>query len=187
MKDKNGNETVDIWLEKDILNNHYYCLVKKLNDMIPLMSHNTLLYNVIDTRKFEVLENKKHILTCFASFIDIINMNNIPLENTIKLMKNKNNISQKVVNFIRNCDLHIDDFEYVDMKNIQFPENFKIEQIAENVLHSKETLMDQVRLVTTYKGVTVPSLLFDSAGTKKDCFISKLHNRSIRRRKNTNN
>ena len=27
--------------------------------------------------------------------------------------------------------------------------------------------MDQVRLVSTYKGVTVPSLLFDSTGTKK--------------------
>ena len=27
--------------------------------------------------------------------------------------------------------------------------------------------MDQIRLVSTYKGVQVPSMLFDSTGTKK--------------------
>lgn len=39
--------------------------------------------------------------------------------------------------------------------------------------------MDQIRLVSTYKGVHVPSMLFDSTGTKKivaiaDCVIKVL-------------
>ena len=37
----------------------------------------------------------------------------------------------------------------------------------EEVLDVVENLMDQIRLVSTYKGVRVPSLLFDSTGTKK--------------------
>ena len=31
----------------------------------------------------------------------------------------------------------------------------------------REKLMEQIRLVSTYKGVKVPSLIFDSTGTKK--------------------
>ena len=37
----------------------------------------------------------------------------------------------------------------------------------EKALEIPEQLMDQIRLVSVYKGVEVPSLLFDSTGTKK--------------------
>ena len=56
-------------------------------------------------------------------------------------MKNKNQLHQKVVEFIKNADLYMDNFEYVDM-------------------------------VSTYKGVNVPSMMFDSTGTKKIAAIA---------------
>ena len=167
LKDKYGNETVEIWLEKDILNKRYYSKDENILETIPRILATNILINGIDTSDLTYLGKMKNILIGFASKIDIINMNNIPMENTIKLMKNKNNMSKKVVNFIKDSDLYMDNFEYVDMENVQIPSDFKNEQIDENVLHSKETLMEQVRLVSTYKGVKVPSLLFDSTGTKK--------------------
>ena len=37
-----------------------------------------------------------------------------PMQHTIELMKNKNQLQQKVVEFIKNADLYMDNFEYVD-------------------------------------------------------------------------
>ena len=61
----------------------------------------------------------KQILIGFADKIDIINMNDIPMKHTIELMKNKNQLQHKVVEFIKNADLYMDNFEYVDMDKIQ--------------------------------------------------------------------
>ena len=166
-KDKYGNESVDVWLEIDVPINKYDCRDKKLQETIPLMSHNNLLYYVIDTSKFEFLENMKNILTGFAEKIDIINMNNIPMEHTIQLMKNKGGIQEKIVNFIKNADLYMDNFEYVDMDKIKVEVESENQQIDEAVLNEKQHIMDQVRLVSTYKGIPVPSIIFDSTGTKK--------------------
>ena len=46
-------------------------------------------------------------------------MNDIPMKHTIELMKNKNQLQHKVVEFIKNADLYMDNFEYVDMDKIQ--------------------------------------------------------------------
>lgn len=94
-------------------------------------------------------------------------MNNIPMKHTIELMKNKNRLQNKIVDFIRNADLYLDNFEYVDMDNIETEYEGSNEKPEEEVLDVVENLMDQIRLVSTYKGIKVPSFLFDSTGTKK--------------------
>ena len=63
--------------------------------MIPIVSKNNLLCYVIDTNKFEHINEMKQIRVGFAEIIDVINMNNIPMEHTIELMKNKNQLQQK--------------------------------------------------------------------------------------------
>ena len=100
--------------------------------------------------------------TAFTSDIDYI-----PMEHTIELMKNKNQLQQKIVEFIKNADLYLDDFEYVDMDKIRVKTGEGDEKPEERVLDLPESIMDQIRLVSTYKGVHVPSMLFDSTGTKK--------------------
>ena len=42
----------------------------------------------------------KRIIIDFAEKIDIINMNNIPMRNTIELLKNRNQVQKRVVDFI---------------------------------------------------------------------------------------
>lgn len=166
-KDRYGNEKEILWLKKDIVNQQYYCIDENVLSMIPLMSSNNLLCYVIDASKFEYLERMKKIIIEFAQKIDILNMNNIPMEKTIELMKNRDGLQEKIVEFIKNADLYMDNFECVDMEQIKFDVQTENEKPDEEVLNMREKLMEQIRLVSTYKGVKVPSLIFDSTGTKK--------------------
>ena len=111
-KDQYGNEKEILWLEKDTVNQKYSCIDQDVLLMIPLMSSNNLLCYVIDASKFEHLEKMKKIIVEFAQKIDILNMNNIPMKKTIELMKNKGDLQKKVVEFIKNADLYMDNFGY---------------------------------------------------------------------------
>ena len=166
-KDQYGNEKEILWLEKDTVNQRYSCIDQDVLLMIPLLSSNNLLCYVIDASKFEHLEKMKKIIIEFAQKIDILNMNNIPMKKTIELMKNKGGLQRKVVEFIKNADLYMDNFEHVDMDQIKIDDRTENEKPDEEVLNMREKLMEQIRLVSTYKGVKVPSLIFDSTGTKK--------------------
>lgn len=160
------------WLKKDTISELYECIDENVQNTVPIVSKNNLLCYVIDTSKFEHVGEMKRILVGFAEKIDIINMNNIPMQHTIKLMKNKNRLQQKVVEFIKNADLYMDNFKYVDMDKIQLKTGEGDEKPDEKVLDIPDQIMDQIRLVSTYKGVQVPSMMFDSTGTKKIAAIA---------------
>ena len=172
LKDQYNNEKVVCWLKKDTISEIYESVDEDVLAMIPVVSKNNLLCYVIDTSKFERINEMKQILVGFAEKIDVINMNNIPMEHTIELMKNKNQLQQKIVEFIKNSDLYLDDFEYVDMDKIRVKTGEGDEKPEERVLDLPESIMDQIRLVSTYNGVHVPSMLFDSTGTKKIAAIA---------------
>ena len=171
-KDKYGNEKEKNWLEKDTVKEIFTSVDQDLQAMIPMISNNNLLYYLIDTNKFKKLSEIKNILIGFAEKIDVINMNNIPMEHTIELMKNKNKLQQKIVEFIKNADLYMDNFEYVDMDKIKLESVEYEKKPEEKVLEVLDNIMDQIRLVSTYKGISVPSVLFDSTGTKKIAAIA---------------
>lgn len=167
LKDQYGNEKEVFWLVKDSVQEQYFCADAEAIQMMPFVAKNNLLCYLIDTSKFEHLEEMKKIIVNFAEKIDIINMNNIPMKHTIELMKDQNQLQKKVVDFIKNADLYMDDFEYVDMDQIRLRVDDESEKAEEKVLNLPETIMDQIKLVSTYKGVKVPSMIFDSTGTKK--------------------
>ena len=166
-KDQYGNEKETVWLLKDIINGNCQYGDEDLLKMMPLISQSNLLFYLVDSSKFRQLAEMKRIVTKFASRVDIVNMNNIPLKRTINLMKNQNDLQRKVVEFIKNSDLYMDDFEYVDMDKIRIKMDSDEEKPEEKALDIPEQIMDQIRLVSVYRGVAVPSVLFDSTGTKK--------------------
>lgn len=166
-KDQYGNEKETVWLLKDIINGNCQYGDEDLLKMMPLISQSNLLFYLVDSSKFQQLAEMKRIVTKFASRVDIVNMNNIPLKRTINLMKNQNDLQRKVVEFIKNSDLYMDDFEYVDMDKIRVKMDSDEEKPEEKALDIPEQIMDQIRLVSVYRGVAVPSVLFDSTGTKK--------------------
>ena len=167
LKDRYSNEKEVCWLMRDTQREEYSCTDEELLAMIPVVAKNNVIFNLIDTTRFEHLNEMKNILIGFANRIDILNMNNIPMEHTIELMKNKNKLQEKVVGFIKNADLYMDNYEYVDMDKIKLKTVNVSGKPEEEVLDIPDKLMDQIRLVSTYKGVHVPSMLFDSTGTKK--------------------
>lgn len=167
LKDQYNNEKEVCWLKRDTLHDEFECIDADLMTMMPVVAKNNVIFHLIDSSKFKALNEMKEILVGFAEKIDVINMNNIPMEHTIELMKNKNQLQKKVVDFIKNADLYMDNFEYVDMGNIKLDAGGAEEKPEEKVLDVPDSVMDQIRLVSTYKGVQVPSMLFDSTGTKK--------------------
>ncbi len=72
------------------------------------------------------------------------------MQHTIELMKNKNQLQRKVVEFIKNADLYMDNFEYVDMDKIQLKTGGGDEKPDEKVLDIPENIMDQIRLVLVH-------------------------------------
>ena len=169
IRDKYSNDKEDVWYsfdvdDKDNLKND----IKDNNlvNVIEAISHNSPIYYTVDTKNFKYIEKMKRILTELANEIDIVDLNNIPLEKTIDLLKNKNKLQEKVVKFIKNADLYLEDYKYADVKDLDIYIKDDIEP-SERALHIKERIMDQMRLTSVYKGNDVPSLIFDSSGTKK--------------------
>lgn len=165
--DEYGNEKSDTLILKDIKKQEFKCIDPNVEPLMEVVANKALLCHAIDTSKFSKLAEIKHIITEFARSIDIINMNNIPIDQTIKLLKNENNIQKKVVNFIKQADVYLDDFKYAEADmDIKLKKNGKA--IAdERALALPEQLLDQLKLISVYKGHPVPSMVFDSTGTKK--------------------
>lgn len=172
LKDQYSNEKEVCWLKSDIINEVYECIDEDVKAAISVVSKNNLLCYAIDTNKFSRIGEIKKNLVEFADRIDIINMNDIPITHTIDLMKNKNKLQERVVEFIKAADLYMDNFEYVDIEEIQQKLREKESKPDEKVLDLPEKIMDHIRLFSTYKGYHVPSIIFDSTGTKKIAAIA---------------
>ena len=181
-KDQYNNEKEVCWLKKDTVSERYECIDENVQAMIPVVSKNSLLCYVIDTRKFEHINEMKQILVGFAEKIDIINMNNIPMQHTIELMKNKDQLQKKVVEFIKNADLYMDNFEYVDMDEIQVKTGEGDEKPDEKVLDIPENIMDQIRLVPHIKEFMYQACYLIPQGQRRlqllPAMLSKLLNRA---------
>lgn len=169
VKDEYGNEKVNCLLKRDLKNNIFKCLDNELINILPFTANNNILIYLLDSSKFETLKFIKETIIKFAKKIDIIDMNHPPISNTISILKSHSKLQNKVVEFIKNADLYLEDYKYDE--NIQLI--MSTQQKERNDLLNKEinliptAAMEQLKLVSVYKGIPVPSLLFDSIGTKK--------------------
>ncbi len=172
-KDQYGNEKEKIILLRDTVLKEYYFEDKTIETMMKLISGNNILIHLINETESSSLKSIKYTLLDFASKIDYVDMNNIPIQKTIDLLKNKNNIQTKIVNFILHADLDLDDFKYNEKADIE--RNISIsnkETPEEKVLDIPDRVIDQIRLTSVYRGQEVPSIFFDSTGTKKIVALS---------------
>lgn len=158
------NEREELIILKDTIQKKYKCSKKNkvLETAIQNSSSNNIVIYTLNTDNFSDLKNMKTILLDIASRIEIISMDDLTLDKTIDLLKNKDNIAPKVVNFIRNADLFLDDYSYDETGNV-----FVKKYLQLNKEIKDEHFLDEIKMVSTYKGVKVPSIIFDSLGTKK--------------------
>lgn len=163
IRDKYNNESEDLIYIKDTINDIYECPKDdKLQDVLHFASNNNIIIYTVQTDKFEVLKEVKNILVSIANSIEIVNMNRIPLSKTIEMLKNRNEETEKVVNFIRKADVYLQDIKYIDNDKLKISNK----EIEEELKKNKDVL-EHIKLVSVYKGIEVPSFIFDSIGTKK--------------------
>lgn len=164
--DQYRNSKEIVYFERDFINQKFYTKDASLQPSIHLMGRKNILIHVVDVATLPYLEEARNVLMNFAKKIVIVDMNNIPLDNTIMMLKNHDSLQKDIVSFIKNADLDLEDFKYEE-KNLPF--NLPEQKPSEDVIamQIKQSFEDTLRLTSVYKGVPVPSLLFDSTGTKK--------------------
>ena len=167
--DYNNVKATDLLL-RDTLNKKYYSEDEGLVAAMKVAARNNILIYLVDTEEFPSLKKIKELMTAFASKIDVVDMNNIPIKKTIDMLKASDEVHQKIANFVLNADLYLDDYKYLSDDEIRIvlkAQNVGDEKPQENALNAAAPLTEMLHLASVYKGVMVPSMLFDSTGTKK--------------------
>lgn len=157
-------------LIRDSVNKQYYSEDDGLNVAMKVAAKNNIIAYLVDTVGFPCLEEIKKTIIAFATRIDIVDMNNIPIRKTIEMLKASDEDHQRIANFVLNADLYLDDFKYLsddEIKIVLNEQNVGEAKPQENALNAMVPLTEMLHLASVYKGVTVPSMLFDSTGTKK--------------------
>ncbi len=161
--------TTDLLL-RDSLNKKYYSEDEGLAVAMKVAARNNILIYLVDTEEFPSLKKIKELMIAFASKIDVVDMNNIPIKKTIDMLKASDDIHQKIANFVLNADLYLDDYKYLnddEIKIVLKAQNVGDAKPQENALSAVAPLTEMLHLASVYKGIMVPSMLFDSTGTKK--------------------
>lgn len=162
-RDQYNNEKEELKFLRDTINEKFECpSSNELEKILNITSNNNILIYTVQIEKFAILQEIKTILTSVAENIEIVDMNKIPNEKTIQILKNKNEETKKVVEFIKNADLYLDDYKYNEDVDVRIDG-----KIADERTLKDQNFMDQIRLMSVYKGHEVPSIIFDSLGTRK--------------------
>ena len=169
-RDKHRNIKNKILLLRDTRQKEFFATDETLTAAMKVASKSNLLIYLLDTQSFPLLEHIKATIIAFASRIDIVDMNNIPILKTIEMLKMSNEDSQHVTKFVLNADLALDDFRYAnddEVKIVYRGVNTDKSTPQENALQQAAPLLEMLHLVSVYHGISVPSILYDSTGTKK--------------------
>ena len=123
------------------------------------------VYSVrVDDGEFQSLKAYKEALEKLGNSLTIIDLFNIPFDSTLDAFKNKN-ISKInfITSFAKHADLSIDKISFANENEV----TLTARKVNEKALEETIRVPDALRLMTTYKNAKVPSLFFDSSGTKK--------------------
>lgn len=130
-----------------------------------LPSKKPFLYSIsLDNNTFGKLKPYLESFRRFADSVEIVELYNIPIEKTIAVLKGKDeNKKRFILEFIKHADLSVQDFFYNEKAVFKGQNNEVINEEALN----KINVIDQFKLFTSYGKKSVPSIMFDSTGTKK--------------------
>lgn len=161
-----GNSTIRNIYNRDNVEEKLLILGTERLDLLKILpSKKPFLYCVsLDNDTFSSLKTYLNSFVKFAESLEIIRLFNIPIDNTINVLKGSDEKKKKfVLEFVKHADLSIEDFFYNDKTNFKGKDD---EPITEKVLKQIDVI-DQLKLFTKYGNKAVPSIFFDSTGTKK--------------------
>lgn len=169
-----NTKTIDL-LIRDSIKKNYHAEDDGLDIAMKVAAKSNIIAYLVNTEEFPRLNEIKNTIISFASKIDIVDMNNIPINKTIDMLKASDEDHQRIANFVLNADLYLDDFKYLtddEVKIVLNEQNVGNVKPQENALNAIVPLTEMLHLASVYKGITVPSVIFDSTGTKKMAAIS---------------
>jgi len=167
-KIKNGKKA--IMVHRDMKIRCFQSGDRNLAAAMRMAGRGTLLIYALDTSQFQALEEMRQVLTDFASSIDVIDMNNIPIGMTLDMLKDGGEMQRLIVDFVKKADLSLDDFHYASepaVGSLRLPGYGEERRPSEEALNNHSRMTDLQHLESVYRGVRVPSLYHDSTGTKK--------------------
>ena len=135
---------------------------ERLGELLGMVSSSNIAVFTINENKYPAAAECKKLLTDFARSVEVVDMNNIPIDKTISVLKDNKDIRERTVELIKLADLDIDDYLYADI-----PASDESISPQECVLKMGNSPEDMYRLTSVHKGKAVKSLVFDSTGTKK--------------------
>jgi len=161
-----------ILLSRDTKTKEFKCENPKVQQILPYLSTNSIALLGIN---YEFVAGLKKIYTDFANKILIFDDSNyIPLDLTLSVMKNNDQMSEKIAEFLKLADVEIEGFEYDKNKALVFDkDNAKVSiKTVEDPSKVKDVLklgdkLDYLKLISYHKNQGVPFLIFDSKGTQK--------------------
>ena len=169
-RDEYKNKKITDLLVRDVTNKVYVSEENELATAMKVAARHSILIYLINTEEFPSLKKIKDTVVAFASKIDVVDMNNIPIKKTIDMLKASDGDHRKIANFVLNADLYLDDYRYLsddEVKIVLKSQTVGDAEPQEKALKSAAPLTEMLHIVSVYKGVSVPSMLFDSTGTKK--------------------
>lgn len=166
--DNSGNQIEKEIFVRDAINDIYkFTGDEDLSNVLSMVSSNNILIYTVNTSKYPIIEEYRKILRDFASNIEVLDMNNIPISKTIEVLKNNEDIKDSTVELIKLADLDIEDYKYVkdESSSDSYAGGPKTPQ--EIALAASVQIDDMFRLTSVHKGKSLLSLQVDSTGTKK--------------------
>ncbi|MCX4362480.1 MAG: ATP-binding protein [Clostridia bacterium] len=167
--DRNGNKSEKELFIRDMINDNYkFADDPELSILLKAVSPNNIIIYTINSEKYPIIGYYKNILRTFASKIEILDANDIPIGKTIQVLKENKKQCTKIVDLIKLADLDIDDYKYLKMNNnIKLPPNIPLAVPKEVILKATVAAEDVLCLTSIHKGKAMQSLIIDSTGTKK--------------------
>lgn len=171
--DFNKSSQLHTVILRDSKNKIYECVDDEFKRLLPNLSNDNIVLYTANTESFPFIEIIKNDFICFAKKIFILNMINIPLTQTLEIMKQGNDFAMEIAEFIKKADLEIDGFEYKNDLKIEF-------HSPEEKVLEKANVLDLLKLTSYHKNKPVPFMLFDSTGTKKVAALASYIIKNIR-------
>ena len=164
--DEHKNIKENVVFNKDAKEKKLESIDSELNKISSFLQNDIPFLYSFNDESSKILRRYKNIFMNFANSLLIVRSYNIPIRNTLDILKSDNTKEKEFINeFIKKADLNLDNINYEKEPVFKLANN-KGETINEEPLKNVD-LIDQIHLLSTYKGRKVPSLVFDSTGTKK--------------------
>lgn len=126
----------------------------------------------------EELSRAKNDYLDFANSIVFLKMDGpVDISKTMQLMQNDPKAAKFIKEFVKNCDLHIDDFGFDDT----VVSDTNIDDTLQVAMRDPAFIKESLKFYSKHNGYRVPSVFFDSVGTIKLVALSGYIYESLRK------